>query len=234
MPRRSMRMFEAVPSKGQNIDITQVLGGLSDIEVEAILGMTEDKSYTRGTCIFNLGEQQRGLYLVKSGLVEEFRITESGNRLPIGRVMPGRLFGLSSKEGTYCCFTQALDESVVGFLAFPTLEDVCRKYPRVAVNLVELLARRLGEFEERLESLAFSGLRARVSWALLGLSATHGAKLSGITHEALAEWVAGSRPKVSQVLEELQQAGVLHLSRSEIEILDSAGLEDRAKEIALG
>ena len=179
-----------------------------------------------------MGDRQRGLYLLRQGLVEEFRLTEDGAKLPISRVVPGQLFGLSVlKEGCYCCFAQAVQESVIGFLSFTRLEEVSREYSKVAVNLVELLTRRLGEIEDRLELVAFKGLRARVAWALLRLYATQGPRLTGITHEALATWAAGARAKVSLILEEMQRTGLLHLSRGRIEIRDPAGLEKWAQEV---
>jgi CRP-like cAMP-binding protein len=169
---------------------------------------------------------------VKKGFVEEFRLTENGNKLPISRIGPGKLFALSSVQGRYCCFAEAVEGSIIGFLSFQKLEDLCGKFPKIAVNLIEVLARRLGEIEDRLELLAFSGLRSRVAWALLGLYGIHGARLEGVTHEALASWAASSRPKVSMVLEELQQAGLLRLSRSVIEVRNPGGLEEWAKQVA--
>ncbi|MFQ5826012.1 MAG: Crp/Fnr family transcriptional regulator [Dehalococcoidia bacterium] len=215
------------------IDVTEVLAGLSSSEAETVMKMTRDQSYAPRTHIYSLGEHQQGLYVAKTGLIEEFRITESGNKLPITRIVPGQLFGLSSVNTHYCCFAEAIEESVVGFLSFDKLEIVCRNHPSVVVKLVELLARRLGEIEERVELLAFSGLRARVAWALLGLYAVHGSRLVGVTHEALATWAASSRPKVSQVLGELQQAGVLRLSRSAIEVSDPGRLEEWAKQVSI-
>lgn len=212
------------------INVGKVLSGLSDSEAEAIMKMSQDRRYVRGSCVYELGEQQQGLYLVKSGLVEEFRLTESGNKLPMGRITSGQLFGLSSVEKHYCCFAEAVEDSVVGFLSFDKLEDICRNFPTVAYNLVQLLTSRLGEIEERLELLVFSGLRARVAWSLLGLSAVQGTILSRTTHEALATWAAGSRPKVSQILQELQQAGILCLSRGEIRISDTTRLAEWAKQ----
>lgn len=219
-------------SEIRSIDIAQVFLGLPDAEAELILNITEDRSYASGTVVFSLGDPQKGMYVVKSGLVEEFRLTEDGNKLPMSRIGPGKFFALSSVKGRYCCFAETLEESIIGFLSFQTLEDLCQEFPKLAVNLVEVLARRLGEIEDRLELLAFSDLRSRVAWALLGLSATHGLHLVGITHEALAAWAAGSRPKVSMVLEELQQAGLLRLSRGGIEILDPTRLEQWAKQVA--
>ncbi len=219
--------------QARSVDFTEVLHGLSGGEADAITGMLQSQTYARGACIYSLGDQQRGLYFVMKGLVEEYRLTESGNKLPISRVGPGMLFGLSLVEGRYCCFAETVDESVIELLSFQTLEDLSRRFPRVAVNLIGVLARRLGEIEDRLEQLAFSSLRARVAWALLGLSAVHGTRLAGITHEALSAWVTSSRPKVSMVLEDLQQAGLLRLSRGQIEILDLARLQEWAKQAAI-
>ena len=171
----------------RTVEIAELLLGLSRREAEEIMTMTQDRTYVPGAPIYDFDDQQQGIYLVKRGLAEEYRVTESGNRLPISRAVPGHLFGLSAADGRYCCFAEAVEESVVGFLSFSRLEEVFRNYPRFAVRLLELLAGRLGDLEERLEHLAFSELRARVAWALLGLSATHGLRLSGITHEALAE-----------------------------------------------
>jgi len=216
------------------VDLEQVVRGLSSAEAEAILKLTEDQTYPRGTCIFNLGDEQQGLYLVKTGLVEEFRLTEDGNKLPINRSGPGKFLAVASVAGRYCCFAEAVEESVVGFLPFPKLEELCRRFPSAAKNLIEVLVRRQGEIEERLQLLGLSSLRARVAGTLLGLYATQGQSLERVTHEALAAWAAGSRPKVSVVLKELEKAGLLRLSRGQIEILDPGGLQEWARKVNIG
>ncbi len=213
------------------VDFAEVVRGLSSAEAEALVGMTEDETYASRTCVFSLGDQQMGLYLVKEGLVEEYRLTEDGNKLPITRSGPGKFLALASVEGRYCCFAEAVEESVVGFLSFQKMEDLCRRFPRSMVNLIEVLVRHLGDIEERLEILAFGGLRVRVIWALLSLYASHGPRLTGITQEALGEWAASSRPKVSMVLQELQEAKLLRLSRGEIEVLDPDGLQEWVKRL---
>lgn len=214
------------------IDVAELLQGLSQADAQSVLQMTQDHTYPKGMCIFRADEPQQGLYLVKRGLVEEFRLTEQGERLPINRLGPGRLLAMASRGGNYCCFAEAVEESVVGFLSFQALENICARFPRVAVNLVTVLARRLGETEERLELLASRDLRGRVAGVLLMLWTTHGQRPLSITHEALAQWVAGSRPKVSILLEELRKAGLIRLARGKIEILDPSGLEQWAREEA--
>lgn len=211
------------------VDISLVFRGLSRGEAEAILEMMEDKLYPAGACVFQLGEPQKGIYLVKKGLVEEFRLTEDGNRLPMNRVGPGKLLSLSSVKGGYCCFAETIEESVIGLLSFQRLEELSRRHPKVVVNLLRALAERMGEIEQRLEVMALKNLRARVASALLQLCAIQGPSLKGITHETLSNWVASSRPKVSLVLEEAQRAGLLRLSRGAIEVVNPEGLKEWAK-----
>jgi len=208
------------------------LAKLSSDETEALLRMSKTGPFAPGICIFSLGDPVQGFHFVTKGLIEEFRLTESGEKLPMNRVGPGEIFGLSAVSGCYCCFAEAVEESVVGFLSFEALEELCRRFPKVAVNLVQVLVRRLGEVEDRLELMTFSHLRARVARALLRLHSIHGPQLRGITHETLASWAGSSRPKVSLVLGELQRAGLLQLSRGEIEIRDPAGLESWATKVS--
>lgn len=212
------------------VDLTRVVKGLSEQDAEAFVKLARDRALPAGTPVYAPGDRQQGFWIAKKGLVEEYRVTPSGDRLPINRVAPGQIFGFASTGGRYCCFAETLEESVLGFLGFNAMEEAWRTIPRAASNLIELLATRLGDLESRLELLAFSGLRYRVAWTLLALSTTRGLRLTGITHEELAEWVVASRPKVSQVLEELQAVGLLVLSRGEIEIVRPLDLEDWASQ----
>jgi len=56
-------------SQADNIDVAELLRGLSSAEVQAVTRMTTDHTYARGACIFSVGDQQQGLYFVKKGLV---------------------------------------------------------------------------------------------------------------------------------------------------------------------
>lgn len=221
--------LELQPVTASSVQTTEAVRGLPPAAVDAILGQTEDKTFEAGTCVFRLGDRQQGLYLVKAGLVEEYRLTENGGKLPINRVRPGRFLALSSDAGRHCCYADAVEDSTIGFISFGRLEQLLQRLPRVGVNLLDALARRLAEVERRLELATFTELRVRVAWALLGLYGIHGSRLHDITHEELASWAGGSRPKVTQVLDELKEIGLVRLSRGQIEIVDPAALREWAR-----
>ncbi|MBI2853090.1 MAG: Crp/Fnr family transcriptional regulator [Chloroflexi bacterium] len=207
------------------INAAEVLSGLSATDAEAVMKLSSDESYTSGDYVYRVEEGQNGVYVVKTGRVEEFRLTPEGQRLPISQIGPGRFFGVSTGQGSYCCFAVAMEKSVVGFFSFEQLGRIFARYPRVGVNLVRWFAHRLGEMEARIEALAFSQLRSRVARSILDLAATQDTDLVEMTQEALAEWVSASRPRVSELLQEFQREGAIHLSRGKIQVQDANQLE---------
>lgn len=213
----------------RSISFAEVLSGLSTAEADTIMNLSKDERYASGDYVYRAEETQKGLYLVKIGRVEEFRLTPGGQRLPISQIGLRQFFGLSTGRASYCCFAVATKESIVGFFSFEQLEQIFQAHPKVGVNLLRWYAYRLGEMEERIEELAFSHLRARVAWTLLHLAAAQKAHLVEVTHEALAEWVSGSRPRVTELLQEFQQKGAIYLSRGKIQIQEPAQLEQWAQ-----
>ena len=100
--RQGFTVINSNASPSWSIDVAEVLRGLTGVEAEAVLKTTEDRTYANGASIFSAGDPQTGICLVKQGLVEEFRLTESGAKLPISRVGTGKLLALASVRGRYC------------------------------------------------------------------------------------------------------------------------------------
>ncbi len=146
--------------------------------------------------------------------------------MPVSRITPGQFFGFASVQSAYCCFAQATEESTVWFISFLDMEKIFQNYPKLAVNLLRWLAFRLAEMEERVETTTYNYLKARVARQLLKLSRSQSSSLVNITQEELSLWALGSRPKVSIILQEFQDAGAVTLSRGKILIRNQALLED--------
>ncbi len=75
--------------KSRPINMAEVLSELPEAEIETIMRISQDRKCARGTYVYELGGHQPDLYLVKKGLVEEFRLTEGGSKLPLGRIVSG-------------------------------------------------------------------------------------------------------------------------------------------------
>lgn len=207
--------------------------GLSSSAVADVLAHGRPEAVTEGSYVYEMGQTQDGVYFLKAGIVEEFRVTPEGQKLLIRRVGPGQFFGVASSGlGNYCCFAQAKTECEAVFMSFRQLESICKSHPQVVINLLRWFAGRLGEVEERFEAISFERLRARVARSLLNLVQSQGSKTINVTQETLSTWLPASRPKVSQALQHLQQLGAIRLYRGRIEVIDENLLQRESVEAA--
>lgn len=209
-----------------------IFSGLSPGDIVSIMSAGKPQKYHEESYIYRAEERQEGLYFLKTGQVEEFRLTNDGRILLLSRIGPGQFFGVAtSRLGMYCCFAQATAESEMIFFSFGQLERICNDYPLVAINLVKWIARRLGDVEERFQAISFSHLRARVAQSLLELSRSQGSAHIDVTQETLSTWLPASRSRVSLILQELQHIGSIRLTRRRVEILDMKLLSELAWEV---
>ena len=94
------------------------------------------------------------------------------------------------------------------------------------------LSQRLRSTEDRLESLAFRGVSARLAGQLLELMERYGRVTpQGIriderfTHMQLAEMIGTSRETLTKVLNELRESGLIDVRERLVWVLDSDALE---------
>jgi CRP/FNR family cyclic AMP-dependent transcriptional regulator len=100
------------------------------------------------------------------------------------------------------------------------------------MNLMRSLSQRLRNVEDRLESLAFRGVAARLAGQLLELMDRYGRVTpQGIriderfTHMQLAEMIGTSRETLTKVLNELRESGLIDVRERLVWVLDADGLE---------
>lgn len=105
-------------------------------------------------------------------------------------------------------------------------------YPGVDRFLVDLLARRVDKLNTYLLEALFVPAERRVLRRLLELCELYPADGKGIvipvTQETLASLAGTTRPTANQVLRRLVDGGMVTVSRSQIVVLNRAGLRQRA------
>jgi CRP/FNR family transcriptional regulator, cyclic AMP receptor protein len=105
------------------------------------------------------------------------------------------------------------------------LERLILSKPQVALRILEITGKRLREAEERLESMAFKGIPARLASLLLRLADEQGTDdVRGLTHQDLAESVGTYRETATQVLNDLKTQGLIEIGRKRIKILNKEEL----------
>jgi CRP-like cAMP-binding protein len=123
-----------------------------------------------------------------------------------------------------------LEESVVALIPKDDFLELFHKDRDVAFRFIKLLASNVHEKEEKLLSLAYSSVRARVAEALLRLRDRYQGGANdpfsiSISRDDLAGMVGTATESLIRTLSEFKNEHLIEISGREITVLDSPGLE---------
>ena len=200
---------------------------LSSREMEELDRITTISTVKKGKVFYRPEETGEVLFILKQGRVQLYRISPEGKKLVIASLGPGTLFGEMALLGQqmHNTFAEAVGDCLICVMSRKDLERLILSKPQIALRVLEITSRRLRDAEERLETMAFKGIPARLASLLLRLSEERNSlEVSGLTHQDLAETVGTYRETATQVLNDLKAQGLIDIGRKRITILDPEGL----------
>lgn len=200
---------------------------LSPREMEELDRITTMSTVKKGKVFYRPEEMGEVLFILKKGHVQLYRISPEGKKLVIASLGSGTLFGEMALLGQqmHNTFAEAAEDCLICMMSRKDLERLILSKPQVALRVLDITGKRLRDAEQRLETMAFKGIPARLASLLLRLSAEQQtAEVSGLTHQDLAETVGTYRETATQVLNDLKGQGLIDIGRKRITILDAQGL----------
>lgn len=209
-----------------------VFQDLTPREMEELNRITTMSTVKKGRVFYRPEEPGEVLFILKEGRVQLYRISPEGKKLVITTLGPHTLFGEMALLGTkmHNTFAEAVEDCLICVMSRTDLERLILSKPQVALRILEITGKRLREAEERLESMAFKGIPARLASLLLRLAEEQGSdEVTGLTHQDLAESVGTYRETATQVLNDLKSQGLIEIGRKRIKILDKEALYEIAE-----
>jgi CRP/FNR family transcriptional regulator len=188
--------------------------------------------YKKGQLIYDQDQPSTNIYLVIEGKVKVSRMGDDGRQVVVDLYQPDEFFGESALLNLPHRSEQAaaLDRTRLMAWSAAEIEDMVEKRPRLAVALLQILATRLIDFTQRIESLSVDNIARRLARSLIRFAdreGTHGdngsARMAPLTHELLAQYVGTSREIVTHYMNQFRKAGYLDYSRRGI-VLDRNAL----------
>lgn len=184
-----------------------------------------------GSILFRAGDACPGFVVLTSGCIRVSLTSAGGRGIVLYRVRPGEIclqtFSCLVDGRRYQAEGQAETE-IRGELV-PPAEFTRRMADDGAFRqqVLEAVARRFGDFEQMVETLAFAGLEQRVAQAITRL-AGNGREVKA-THEQIAVEIGSAREAVSRQVSQLVRSGLISAHRGMIEIVDRDGLSRLAE-----
>lgn len=217
----------------EQISSIPLFSGLSESQLSGLAGIVTEKHISRGQTIFSEGDDGTGFYVVISGRVKIYKMSQDGREQILHILGPGELFGEVPvfAGARFPANAQAMDDSRVFYFKRDSMIRLIEKNPSIAMGMLSVLSRRLRMFASLIDDLSLKEVPGRLASYLLYLSKrgkdTGDLELD-ITKGQLAS-ILGTIPEtLSRILTKMSGRGIIESDGPRIKILDRKGLENLA------
>jgi CRP/FNR family transcriptional regulator, nitrogen oxide reductase regulator len=203
--------------------------GLSEPETRAVLAEARPHRYSKGSAVFEQGQDAQSFFLLTEGHLRVTRLTPDGQQIVVRYISPGEPFGVAMAIGQkhYPGTATAVVDSMA--LAWPTATwpRLVAAHPQLAANAMQLLGGRLQDANARLVEMSTQQVERRVAHALLRLAQQSGRKTETgilidfpISRQDVAEMTGATLHTVSRVMSAWEEKGLVESGRQRIVLVD--------------
>jgi CRP/FNR family transcriptional regulator len=186
----------------------------------------------KGTLLHNGSADCVGLFVVRSGQLRAFILSEEGKEITLYRLFERDicLFSASCMLSSIQFEIMVEAEKDTELWVIPT--EVYRRLMEdsaVVSNYTnQIMASRFSDVMWLMDQILFQSFDRRLSQFLLEESGIEGTDSLKITHERISNHMGTAREVVTRMLKYLQSEGIVSLSRGEIRIEDRIKLQERS------
>jgi CRP/FNR family transcriptional regulator, cyclic AMP receptor protein len=210
---------------------------LDEDERRRLLSASRRRRFARNEVIFHEGDPANSLHLLAAGHVSVRVATQDGDSAILAILGPGQTFGELSLLGSNdrrAATVTALDQCETYSLQRERFDLLRKEHPRLDRMLAEILADEVRRLDSRLLEFLYLPADKRVLRRLASLARMYNSGggepvVVPLTQDVIASLAGASRPTTNQALRAVEEAGVISIGRSKIQILDPPALVRRAR-----
>jgi len=206
---------------------------LPDEDLRRVAAIAVSRRYARKEAIFREGDRADGFFVITSGKVKVFKLSDEGKEQVLHVLEPGQSFAeaVIFEGGVYPAHAEALADSEILLLPKRAFIDLLEKNPKVAVRMLASLSKWLKRMTDLVESLSLRDVEARLVFYLSEELSSRGIPpRDGITLElpvsknVLASRLGTVPETFSRTLKKLQDEGRIAVRGKQIRILSAGAL----------
>lgn len=198
-------------------------------EQELLLQSAQLRSVPAGTLLHGDRQECEGLFLVRSGQLRSFILSDEGKEITIYRLFPRDLCLFSAS----CLLSSIQFEVMVEaekdtefWLIPPQVYQRLMTHSALVANFTnQLMASHFSEVMWLVEQVLWKSFDRRLAAFLLSESTLEGSDTLKITHERIAAHLGSAREVVTRMLRYFQSEGMVTLRRGQIQLLDTERLQ---------
>ncbi|MFN8546084.1 MAG: Crp/Fnr family transcriptional regulator [Candidatus Binatia bacterium] len=188
-----------------------------------------ERKFQRQDVLFFEAQPAEFIWVIRSGTVRLCTFSADGRVTTLDTVGPGEIFGALSavEDDAAPASAETLSAGSAWCLPRKLFLRLLSEEPRLGVEILQIVSRRLRDAHERLRSLAHDPAPTRLARALL--KATHNGHAE-VTRRALAEAAGTTVETAIRVLRRFEQDGVIRGAVGSVSVLDGPALRRLAGE----
>ncbi len=178
----------------------------------------------RGDFLYHMGEDPKGLFIIKEGLVGLFHLSENGKETFL------RIFSKDSILGHRSYFSQekyhasaiALSPTKYVHVAESDCKMMCQENPNFLREIIKILAKDLRAVEIRLSGHHDKSAQQRISETLVFLKLKYPEQTW--TRKEIAEYSGSTFESVTRLMSRAEELGIIRKMGRDFEIIDTHSL----------
>jgi CRP/FNR family transcriptional regulator, cyclic AMP receptor protein len=209
----------------------------SEIDNESLAKVEEiliERKYKKNMVIFMSGEPAEAVYIVRRGKVKISKVTQDGKEHIIHIMSDGDVFAEACLFGIqpYPANAEAIEDSDICMIKNKDLEELLVSQPKMAVQIIKIMAKRLKMISMQVENLALRDAFGKTASLLIRLLRNEGIQLKDgallrttLSRQDMANMVGLSRETFTRALSKLKQDKAIDIDKEQIIITNVEKLE---------
>ncbi|MGH2516878.1 MAG: Crp/Fnr family transcriptional regulator [Ktedonobacterales bacterium] len=208
-PRRTTSETIDATEQGKTLAQVAIFAGLDADGLHELASAARRRTFRGGEVIFHRDDPGQVLYVIRTGKVKIYITSPDGQEVSLAVFGPGDYFGeLALLDGQpRSASAVAIEPAETYALQRTDFINAVMHHPRIAVQVMNVLSRRLRQTDAMIEDLLFLDVHGRVAKKLLELADLHGVRTAEgirielrLTQGELAAMVGASRESVNKVM----------------------------------
>jgi CRP-like cAMP-binding protein len=211
------------------LDIVPIFSSLSHKEKQEVMSITTSKTFEKNEMIYMAGESEGNLYVLHAGRVKISRLSPNGKEQVIRVAGPGEFIGELSllRSSPQTDNGQATETTTMCIIEGEKLKELMKKYPSIALKVMETLSERLEKAENLIEKINNGTVEQRLAYSLLEIAGSGNEVFLNMTKGDFASRIGMSQETLSRKLALFQESGLIRLrGHRKIIIKDRKGLQE--------
>ena len=203
---------------------------LSEEQQNRLLSTVMLKTIEKGTVVHNASMDCTSLFLVKSGQLRAYMLSDEGREITLYRLFDRDmcLFSASClmRSIQFEITIEAEKDCELWVIPVRVYQIMMEESAPLANYTNEIMATRFTDVMWLIEQIMWKSLDKRVASFLIEESAIEGSDVLKITHETIANHLGSHREVITRMLKYFQNEGMVTLSRGTVEITNIDKLEE--------